>query len=174
MLPAGPCDDRKMGGLKTNVLIACVCQCIVCPCEGVHVHCALARRWPVSRRRFSSCGGERSSAFASLCKVRAGLDVRVKTEDGKEGGRRMGRWEESHQSPCGWGGRALGNGVLAKTLNCSLFCLRTKHKIIPAFLKHSRRGTLEEDAAFPLVLRHAEVERESAVNLTNEFDCKLN
>lgn len=45
------------------------------------------------------------------------------------------------------GGRALGNGVLAKTLNCSPFCLRTKHEIIPAFLKHSRKGATEEDAA---------------------------
>lgn len=107
MLPAGPCDDRKMGvgigDLKTDVLIACVCQCIVCPCKDVHPRCALARCWPAGRRRFSSRGGKRSSAFASLRKVRAGLEVRVKMEDGKEGGRRMGGREESHQSPCGWG-----------------------------------------------------------------------
>lgn len=113
----------------------------------------------------------------------AHLQVSTRSEQASSS---VSKWRTGRREVGGWvggrrvirvpvgGGRALGNRVLAKTLNCSPFCLRTKHKIIPAFLKHSQSSATEEDAAFPLVLRHAELARGSTVNLTNEFYCKLN
>lgn len=69
-------------------------RCTHCMCVSVHcmsmrgcVHALYIGSVLARRRRFSSCSGERSSAFASLRKVTAGLGVRVKMEDRKEGGR---------------------------------------------------------------------------------------